>query len=195
MGREKLAKHQEAGQLALQMKMKGASLRDIAEKLNQEYPDKGISHVAVQTFLDNAVYQDLKMLESADAKTKEEALKHILDVSEQLKMINDETWNIAREAKTPSEKLKAFDHILRQLELSSRLAGQIKTGATSITKVNMLQLGTELLPLLKSLENRGYIKIIRDINDKDLKADKNEDIKIEGEDGFQDNKEPDNRED
>ena len=83
--------------------------------------------MAVQTFLDNAVYQDLKILESADAKTKEEALKHILDVSEQLKMINDETWNIAREAETPAEKLKAFEHILRQLELSSRLAGQIRT--------------------------------------------------------------------
>lgn len=186
--REKLAKHEGASQLALQMKMKGASLRDIAEKINQEY-QLGVSHMAVQTFLDNAVYQDLKILESADAKTKEEALKHILDVSEQLKMINDETWEIAHLAKTPADKLKAFEHILRQLELSSRLAGQIRTGATSITKVNMLQLGTELLPLLKSLENKGYIQILRN-------PPTGEKIEVEGEEsGLQNHEEPDNRED
>lgn len=142
-----------------ELRATGTPFTVIALKLKEE---KGIdvTPTTVSSAYDKFVGKTSEIIASDD-NIKRELLKPILDTANQLKKINEFTWDIIDDFETEnSDKLKAIKEIRGQLELQEKILNRMSESLNP-TNISKLEYTKMSIKNLIELEKQGLITINR----------------------------------
>ncbi len=169
---EKLAQHPEYAKLARELKNQGFGYREIAKQLS----DKGfeISYQGIKNYIDALGGVEARLI-NEDDQLATQAKEEILNTMDQLRKVNEETWQLISDLKVKTEDPKsglyassliinALDKISKQIELSNKIAGRIHGNQTvNISYLDYsMNIQKNLKIVAKDMERRGIIKVLRE---------------------------------
>lgn len=135
----------------------GMNFADIHKQLVMEGLNVGFYEVK------NAIKRNLARrseIIQSNLDLKNEIKEIILSEVDQIKKLNEFTWEIINDAKTNKElKLQAANQVLKQLEFQAKKIDRLKQGVQT-TKINKVEMTQIIVNSLDDLEKQGYIKII-----------------------------------
>jgi len=158
---------QDIAKRVLKWRGQGLSYREIAKKVKSRFGLE-VTHMTVKNFLDS-YSQNLGEYASGYQEISARARQEFLDTVEQMKLANAKLWDYVRKIEAQNElsstEVRALVQILRevrkQIELQERLLGTIATGTVNIERMNVIELSLHITKILKTLEKRRYIKILK----------------------------------
>ena len=144
------------------------SFREISELLNEE--GINVSHMTVKRLLENS--QDTALAYTqGHAIAKEKAQEEFLDTVNQMKGINKKTWDIIEHLEESGDmktSLFAIKEVREQLKLQNEILKKISpTGNQTMNvkeqTVNIVNMSVNIRKIMTRLEERGYIKILKEV--------------------------------
>jgi len=147
----------------LKLRGKGLGFRQIAKEIKAKF---GIetNHMSIKRFIS----KNAEMVQDYLAGNKEihDMLnERLIDTIDQLRTLNEKMWRFLEELENEEDKssrrIQVAKEIREQLLAQNQLIGMIRPMSTQAGNVNILDITLNVKNILKKLEEKKYIKILK----------------------------------
>jgi len=181
---KQIERSEEAQEKVQKLRLDGRGYKFIADALNTEF-NMDVTFMDVKRFLEKHT-AEISMVVEQSEELKRLTKEEILSTDKQMKKINNELWSLVTEAKDLLKEIKEDEEhgfldkvpairtvgdiltkLLHQLDIQTKYIQSLGTATTTTKKTASILQSTKVISQLKTLEDQGYIKLLKEIPEGD----------------------------